>query len=149
MSELEQKFLKERNIYPRISFNETPEVKNIRILARKEDSFVNEQNEKVHGIKYLVEHEGVRKSFFTSSIGLVSKLAETKNGDMVDIKLGSIKTSQGFGKKYQVTIHEGKFEPVEVSFDELKPVQVQTEEKTIDPTNSIDPNDISPDDIPF
>lgn len=73
----------------RISFKDDGPIHTVKILKDKEDTIPDGQGGKVKGMKYLVEEDGVQKTIFTGSIGLVSKLAKCNAGDVVTIKLGT------------------------------------------------------------
>jgi len=133
---VEKEFLKERGIESRISFKETPKVQGIKILKRKSDIITGRDGEEVHGIKYLVEHEGEQKTFFTSSISLVAKLINYKDDDIVDIEAQSFKTPQGYRVKYLVSGGQ-QGQPGEASED------------SDEPEPEPDSSDIDPEEIPF
>ena len=91
MSVQEENFLKKVGFVPRISFKATPIVREVKILAREEQTIKDNDGQEKPGIRYTVDVKGEEKSFFTSSPDLVSKLSAIKDGEAVDIQLKSVK----------------------------------------------------------
>jgi hypothetical protein len=82
-----QNYMKSNGIMSRISFNDG-QAHTVKLLKDKEDTIPDGHGNTIKGMKYLVEENGEEKSFFTGSIGLVSKLAMCEEGDVVTIKMG-------------------------------------------------------------
>ncbi len=59
----------------------------VTLLKDKVDTIPDGKGGNVSGMKFLVMHDGVQKSFFTGSIGLISKLAVCEEGDEVTINM--------------------------------------------------------------
>lgn len=85
--EASEKYMKDNGFNDRISFNDLS-AHTVKLLADKEDTIPDGKGGTVGGMKYLVEEEGVKKTIFTGSIGLISKLAKCQVGDTVTIKMG-------------------------------------------------------------
>ena len=82
-----EKWMKDNGFGSRISFNDLA-AHTVKLLKDKEDSIPDGKGGSVKGMKYLVEENGEQKTIFTGSVGLVSKLAMCKEGDVVTIKMG-------------------------------------------------------------
>ena len=62
----------------------------LKVLKDKEDTMPDKYNAgggTVKGMKYLVEENGVQKTFFTSSLALMSKLVDIPYGEEITIQL--------------------------------------------------------------
>lgn len=94
-------FLKKYNIVPFISFKETPK-RNVKLMSDEISTLKGTDGNPVEGVKYVVEEEGSKKSFFTSSISLIQKLSEFNPGDEVTIEMKSRKGNDGKWKSYFV-----------------------------------------------
>jgi len=81
-------FLKENQILPRISFKDKKE-HTVEIAKARAESFKNDKNEEVNGIKFLVTESGEPKTFFTASQDLLTQLADCKEGETYKIKMYS------------------------------------------------------------
>lgn len=133
--QLEKDYLKEKGILPRISFKKTPIVTGLKLLERRKLEITNVEGEKVQGLEYIVEHEGIKKSFFTTSIDLINQLLPTENNEIVNITLKSVKSPTGqFKSKYLVKYSSGN----EAVVKNEQPVEKDSTEE-----------DINVEDIPF
>ena len=122
-----KKFLAKSDFIPYISFKEQAS-HTVKLLNDKEDTIMDKATGKlIPCVKYLVEEQGQKKSFSTTSLGLVEKLAKFSIGDIVTITLGSKKGANGFVSVYEV--HSDKLPLTKV-------------EPSVDPIN--ESNDISP-----
>ncbi len=87
--EASKQFLKDNNISQFISFQDgLPHT--VKLMKDKVDSMPDrfgENGGKIQGMKYLVQEGGEQKTFFTTSIGLISKLAEFESGSVVTIQM--------------------------------------------------------------
>ena len=101
----EQDFLKKNDILPKISFKDG-KAHTVKLLDRKMLTIKFEDGPK-EGISYKVEENGIEKSIFTSSVGLISKLVDSKNGETYTIEMKKRKTDSGY-KSYFVVSQEGK-----------------------------------------
>ena len=72
------------------------------LLDDEESSMIDDAGIKKEGIRYQVMEEGTPKSFFTSSIELISQLAEMPKGTVVKVQLKARKTNDGYRKRYEV-----------------------------------------------
>ena len=100
--EISKQFLNDSNWVPRISFKKTP-VATVKLLDEKIDKIMTDDGE-TQGVKYLVEENGEKKSFFTGSMPLIQALSEYNKGDVVTIKMKSIKGRDGtFRSQFVVT----------------------------------------------
>jgi hypothetical protein len=81
-----KKYLDENGYDDRISFSDG-KTHTVKLLKDKEGTIPGPRGD-VKGMKYLVEEDGKQKSFFTSSLGLVSKLALCSENDVVSIHMG-------------------------------------------------------------
>lgn len=79
-------YLKENGYNDRISFSDGAAHK-VKVLKEKEDTIPDGHGGTVKGMKYLVEEDGVQKTFFTGSLGLISKMADLVEGDVVTIQM--------------------------------------------------------------
>jgi len=79
-------YLKENGYNDRISFSDGSAHK-VKLLKEKEDTIPDGRGGTVKGMKYLVEEGGAQKTFFTGSLGLISKLADLNEGDVVTIQM--------------------------------------------------------------
>ena len=79
-----KKYMEENGYNDRISFADGA-THTFKVLKDKEDSIPDATSPggRKHGMKYLVEEDGVQKEIFTGSIGLISKLAKVEPGTMV------------------------------------------------------------------
>lgn len=82
--EASKKYMEVNGFGDRISFADM-KPHTIKLLKDKEDSIPDGKGGQITGMKYLVEEGGVQKTIFTGSIGLVSKLAECAEGDVVTV----------------------------------------------------------------
>jgi hypothetical protein len=97
-----KKFLGNSDFVPFISFKEN-NTHTVKLIDDKESSMKDQNTgDMKKGMKYLVEEGGAKKSFFTGSLALISKLSEYKKGDVVTIKMVSKKGANGFVSSYEV-----------------------------------------------
>lgn len=89
-----KQFLKTNNIFPRISFKDK-QAHRVKLLNDKIDSITDQSGKMIEGVKYFVEEGGAKKTFFTSSVALISKLSECKENDVVNIQIKYIKGNGG------------------------------------------------------
>lgn len=92
-------FLKEHKIIPFISFKDGKS-HTVKILNAKQDTIKATDGNMVEGIKCLVEEDGDQKSFFTSSVDLITKLSNREFNDVVTIEMKSRKGEDGKWKSY-------------------------------------------------
>ena len=79
-------YMKENNMLPSISF-ELNKNTVVKMLKDKKDSVKDKRTgEPVHGVRYLVEQNGEKKTFFTGSYVLIEKLSNCNEGDVVTIR---------------------------------------------------------------
>lgn len=97
-------YMKENGILDRISFNDGA-AHTVKLIKDKQDSIPDQasQGGRKEGMKYLVEEDGEQKSFFTGSIGLISKLAKCEEGDVVTIQM-----KKANNKSYFVVTKDGE-----------------------------------------
>lgn len=88
-----KQYLKEQNILPRLSFKDG--LKHVLKLIDSKSDTINDGNNIIKGIKVLVEENGEKKTFFTSSESLISKLSEIAENTVVVIELKSRKDQDG------------------------------------------------------
>lgn len=81
-----KKFLNDNKILPRISFKDG-KIHTVKIIKDKEETIPDGRGGTASGIKYLVEENGVQTTIFTSSAGLIAKLAMCESGDVVSIEM--------------------------------------------------------------
>jgi len=129
MEEIKQ-WLKSHQILPRISFKDRKE-HTIEIIKARAESFNNDKDELVEGIKFLVKEDGEAKTFFTASQDLLLKLADCQEGEVFKVKMcaknvgGVIKTYYEVKKvedNQEVEIEPTKDEDISV-VEEGEPTQ--------------------------
>ena len=99
-----KKYMKGQDMVPFISFKQSVPLA-VKLIDSKEDEIKNTQGSEggmVKGVKFLVEHNGDKKSFFTSSISLIQKLAEHAEGSVVTIMQIKYNSGEGFRTGYEV-----------------------------------------------
>lgn len=81
-------YMKDNGILNRISFQDGA-AHTVKLLKDKLHSIPDptSQGGKKEGMMYLVEEGGEQRTFFTGSIGLISKLALCEEGDVVTIQM--------------------------------------------------------------
>ena len=89
------------------------------LLDDEESSITDDAGVKKEGIRYRVMEEGTPKSFFTSSIDLISQLAEMPKGAVVKVQLKARKTNDGYRKKYEVEKIEENDVPPDVKDEDI------------------------------
>lgn len=132
-----KQFLKDKQILPRISFKDgKPHA--FKLVKDKVDSLKNDKGEVVEGVKYLVEEAGEPKTFFTSSIALITKLSEISEDTEVIVQMKSRKADNGQWQSYyevqsksKVGKDMGEEIPV-IEEDESVPPIPETEESSTD-----------------
>ena len=80
----------------------------LKILNDKISTLKDKQGKEIEGVKYLVEENGEHKTFFTSSISLISKLADVEEGTEVIIQMRSRKTEDGSWQSYYEVANKSK-----------------------------------------
>lgn len=98
-----KEWMKEGGYGDRISFNDLS-AHTVKLLKDKEDTIPDGKGGEVKGMKYLVEEDGAEKTIFTGSVGLVSKLADCEEGDVVTIQMYKANNKS----YYKVTSADGK-----------------------------------------
>ena len=106
-------FLQKQDIKPRISFKDG-KTHIVKLLNDKQDTLTDENGKQVEGVKYLVEEEGEMKTFFTSSIGLITKLAELEPETIVAITMKRKKGEKGYTSYYDVEEAKQEFSDNEI-----------------------------------
>ena len=102
-----KEYMKTNQIVPYISFKDGS-AHTVTLIKDKVDTIKDNQNGgMVEGVKYLVEENGEKKSFFTSSVGLIQKLSEYNEGDTVTIKMVSKKVNGEFRSSFLVKKGDG------------------------------------------
>lgn len=99
-----QDWMKNNGIMPRISFNDG-QAFTVKLLGDKIDTIPDAFNKgaKLEGMKFLCEHEGEKKTFFTTSVGLIGKLAAVEEGETVTIQM-----KKANGKSFFVVTKDGQ-----------------------------------------
>ena len=94
-------FLKKHKIIPRISFKPN-ETRTLKLIEDKQDTITDKQGQQVEGMKYKVLEGKEIKTFFTTAISLISKLAELEPEAIVEITQKKVKGERGYLTTYQV-----------------------------------------------
>jgi len=98
-----KQYQKDHKIMPFISFKDGKS-HSVKLLNDKVDTLTGTDGKEVEGIKYLVEENGEKKTFFTSSNTLISKLADLGEGDEVSIRMKSVQGKDGkWRSSYEVS----------------------------------------------
>ena len=84
-----KQWMKESGCGNKISFKDGS-AHTVKLLKDKVDSIPDGRGGTINGMKYLVEENGEQKTIFTGSVGLISKLVECEEGDVVNIQMKSI-----------------------------------------------------------
>lgn len=100
--DISKDYLKKKGITPKISFKDG-KPHTVVLVKDKVETIKNQTGEDIEGIKYLVTEGGEPKFFFTSSIGLIQKLADIKEDEEVTIVMKSRKGETGYVSYYEVT----------------------------------------------
>lgn len=79
-------WMKENGYDSKISFKDGS-AHTVKLLKDKVDSIPDGRGGTIKGMKYLVEENGEQKTIFTGSVGLISKLVECEEGDVVTIQM--------------------------------------------------------------
>jgi len=93
------------------------------LLDDEESSITDNAGVKKEGIRYRVMEEGTPKSFFTSSIDLISQLAEMPKGAVVKVQLKARKTNDCYRKKYEVEKIEENDVPPDVKDEDIPVIE--------------------------
>lgn len=118
-----EKYMKENGMQDRISFNDLSS-HTVKLLKDKEDTIPDGKGGQVKGMKYLVEEDGIQKTIFTGSIGLVSKLSKCQEGDIVTIKMGKANNKSFYTvTKVDGTEVKDADEQTPVGDDEIAPAE--------------------------
>lgn len=99
-----KKYLEKNNTNQYISFKDG-EAHTVKLMDDKEDTMPDrfgKEGGTINGMKYLVEENGIKKTFFTSSIGLISKLSEFEKGSTITIQMKSVKINDEFRSEFVV-----------------------------------------------
>ena len=99
--EKSKQFLKDHDILPRVSF-EKGKPRTLQIIDDRPEEITDKDGKKVEGMKYKVTENGEPKTIFTSSIALISKLAEIDPGTMVEITQKGYKQDGEWRTTYEV-----------------------------------------------
>ena len=96
-------FLKNHDILERISFRDKL-AHTVELGKDEEDTSKDQQGVEKEGVRFLVKEGGVAKSFFTTSISLIQKLAPMDAGDIVTIQMKFQKGDDGeYKSHYEVS----------------------------------------------
>lgn len=109
-------FIKKNNIVPFISFKDQARHQ-VKLLSDEIGQLKGIDGKDVEGVKYVVEENGEKKSFFTSSISLIQKLSVFNPGDEVVVEMKSRKDGNSW-KSYFVVSKVGD-EPPSVTEEEI------------------------------
>jgi len=120
-------WLHSHQILPRISFKDRKE-HTIEIAKARAESFNNDKDELVEGIKFLVKEDGEPKTFFTASQDLLLKLANSQEGEVYMVKMCAKNVGGIVKTYYEVKKVEGENE-VQIEHGDEIPV-VDNEEGT-------------------
>lgn len=102
-----KEYMKTNQIVPYISFKDGG-AHTVTLIKDKVDSIKDgNTGGTVEGVKFLVEENGEKKSFFTSSVGLIQKLSEFDEGAIVTIKMVSKKVNGEFRSSFLVKKGDG------------------------------------------
>ena len=96
-----KEYLKNHNIMPFISFKEQRK-HTVKLLSDEAGNLTDASGKVVEGMHYLVEEGGQKKKFFTSSVGLIQRLAECDVSETVIIEMKSKKGANGFVSFFEV-----------------------------------------------
>jgi hypothetical protein len=114
-----KEWMKEGGYSNRISFNDGS-VHTVKLLKDKVDTIPDGKGGTIKGMKYLVEENGEQKTIFTGSVGLVAKLAECNEGDVVTINMYKqnsksyykvVKAGQEIGESHTADTEEAPEDP--------------------------------------
>lgn len=81
-------YMEKNGIGARISFQDGA-AHTVKLIKDKEDSIPDATSPggRKSGMKYLVEENGEQKTIFSGSVGLIAKLSECNEGDVVTIQM--------------------------------------------------------------
>jgi len=92
-------YLKDHSILERISFKDK-KPHTVVLGKDKLDTIKDQQGKELEGVRFLVKEDGEAKSFFTTSISLIQKLANKEAGDTVVIQMKSRQGDDGQYRSY-------------------------------------------------
>ena len=119
-------WLKDHKILPRISFKDR-QAHIVEILRARSESFTNDKDEFVEGMKFLVNENGELKTFFTASQNLLLKLADCQTKEIYKIQMCAKNTGGIIRTSYEVSKIEGENE---VQVDENANIPIIDDEGT-------------------
>ena len=127
-------YLKSHDVVERISFKDkSPHT--VELGKDKEDTIKDQEGKELEGVRFLVKENGEAKSFFTTSISLIQKLASKEAGDSVTIQMKSRKGDDGQYRSYY-EVSEGTTRGSEgVSEGDDDPIPTINEEDGFDYSN--------------
>lgn len=97
--EASKEYLKKNNIVPTISFKDGT-AHTVKLVQDKLDTITGNDGKDVEGVAFLVEEDGEKKRFFTSSVSLIQKLSSVESGSTVTIQMKKSKGQDGKYKSY-------------------------------------------------
>lgn len=107
-----KEYLKKHKILPKISFDKgKPRI--VKLIEDKQESFTNEKGELVEGMKYKVTENGDPKTIFTTSVALISRLAELEPETEVKITQKGYKQDGEFRTTYEVEVLDNEVPVIE------------------------------------
>jgi len=127
-----KQFLKDKDILPFISFK-GGQAHELKLVQDKIETITGTDGKEVEGVKYKVIEGGVVKTFFTSSIALINKLADIEPDSVVKIQMKKRKDESGQYRSYFEVEKVGeeaepiKDEDIPVISDESEPEVSQAE----------------------
>jgi len=141
--ESSKQWLKDNKILPKISF-EKNEPRVVKLIDDKLETITSDGKE-VHGMKYKVVEKGTPKTIFTSSVALISFLAEHSPGETVRILQKGYKDGNDFKTTYEVA-------GVKMGDEEIPIAKERGEEQNEEPRKvapTVEGSEVSIDDLPF
>jgi len=127
-----KKYLKNKDILPRISFKDGKE-HTVQIKQDKLETITDSQGKETEGVKYKVIEDGEVRTIFTSSIALISKLSVVEPDTVVKIKQKKYKDGSGQIKTtYEVVSADGtELQSDSVSDDDIPVINEDESEPPI------------------
>jgi len=98
-------YLKKEGILSRISFKDGKE-HIVKLIDCKEVTITDANGEERRGMKFKVTEGGEPKTFFTSSVGLLTKLAEIPENSVVSIQMKKRKDNGNYKSYFDVSLVE-------------------------------------------
>ena len=136
-----KQFLKDNDIVPFISFKAIP--KHTFKLLGDEIAEMQTEGKTVKGVRYAVEENGEKKSFFTGSSTLIARLSEFPIGTVVTVEMKKRKGDDGIWKSYfEISSGGESKKTIDSVKDETPTIQVGGDEEE-------DEEEIKPEDLPF